>query len=148
MDYLFRKSDSSANSLGGTVGRVTLPEMRGGDVIFTGSQRPLDLDTHVLVKAIEVTEKVTSTKKRGPTTTTIDGDKQTVTLTHTAVDLTDDEQWASIRTQRDNLLKNSDWMGFSDVTMSSAWKTYRQALRDLPASESDPDDITFPDEPS
>ena len=42
----------------------------------------------------------------------------------------------------------SDYMGNSDVTMSDAWKTYRQALRDLPASESDPDDITFPTEPS
>jgi len=40
-------------------------------------------------------------------------------------------------------------MSYSDSpTMSSAWKTYRQALRDLPASESDPDDIVFPDEPS
>jgi len=32
--------------------------------------------------------------------------------------------------------------------ISDAWKTYRAALRDLPASESDPDDITWPDVPS
>ena len=57
-------------------------------------------------------------------------------------------KWSLIREKRDGLLAASDYMGFSDVTMSSAWKTYRQALRDLPASESDPDDITFPDEPS
>ena len=148
MDYLFKKADSSATNLNGIVAKVKLPEQTGGDVVFTGDKRPVDLGTHVLVKAIEVTEEVTSTKKRGPTTTAIDGDKQAVTLTHTAVDLTTDEQWASIRYQRDNLLTKSDWMGFSDVTMSSAWKTYRQALRDLPASESDPDDITWPDAPS
>ena len=57
-------------------------------------------------------------------------------------------KWAKIRTQRDAKLEESDYMGNSDVTMSSAWKTYRKALRDLPASESDPDDITWPDEPS
>ena len=42
-----------------------------------------------------------------------------------------------LRVERDRLLLETDWMGNSDVTMSSAWKTYRQALRDLPAN-SDP----------
>ena len=57
------------------------------------------------------------------------------------------DKWASIRSKRDKLMAESDYMGNSDVTMSDAWKTYRQALRDLPASESDPDDITWPDAP-
>lgn len=39
-----------------------------------------------------------------------------------------------VRTHRNGLLRNSDWMGNSDVTMSSEWQTYRQALRDLPAN--------------
>jgi hypothetical protein len=38
-----------------------------------------------------------------------------------------------IRETRDSILLQSDWMGNSDVTMSEDWKTYRQALRDLPA---------------
>ena len=146
MDYLLKKSDGTATKLGGTVGRVEIPDTT--DIVYTGDQRPLDLGNYVLVKATEVTQEVTSGKKRGDTTTTIDTDKQTVTVTYTAVDQTDAEQWADIRSKRDALISTSDWMGFSDVTMSSAWKTYRQALRDLPASESDPDDITFPDEPS
>ena len=58
------------------------------------------------------------------------------------------DKWASIRSKRYKLLAESDYMGNSDVTMSSAWKTYRKALRDLPASESDPDDITWPTKPS
>ena len=37
----------------------------------------------------------------------------------------------SIRQERNRLLVKSDYMGNSDVTMSSAWKTYRQALRDI-----------------
>jgi len=56
-------------------------------------------------------------------------------------------KWAAIRTQRDTLLAQSDWMANSDVTMSDAWKTYRKALRDLPASKSDPDDIVWPTAP-
>ena len=58
-------------------------------------------------------------------------------------------KWEDIRSRRDNLMAESDWRSMPDSpTMSSAWKTYRQALRDLPASESDPDDITWPTKPS
>ena len=146
MDYLLKKSDGSATNLNGTVSRLQLPDQT--DTIFPGDQRPVDLGDYVLVKAKEVTQEVTSGKKRGSTTVTTDKDKETVTVTYTAVAQTDAEHWASIRTQRDAKLAESDWRANSDVTMSSAWKTYRQALRDLPASESDPDDITWPDEPS
>tara|TARA_Y100000034_G_C6640751_1_gene280075 strand:- start:91 stop:534 length:444 start_codon:yes stop_codon:yes gene_type:complete len=37
-----------------------------------------------------------------------------------------------MRQKRDELLKETDWMSNSDVTMNSAWKTYRQNLRDIP----------------
>ena len=56
-------------------------------------------------------------------------------------------KWAAIRTQRDTLLAQSDWMASSDVTMSDPWTAYRKALRDLPASKSDPDDIVWPTAP-
>ena len=145
MDFLLKKSDGSTTNLGGTVSRLQLPDST--DTIFPGDTRPVDLSDYVLVKATEVTQEVTSGKKRGDTTVAGDKDKETVTVTYTAVDQTDAEQWASIRAERDSKLMDSDWMANSDVTMSSAWKTYRQALRDLPASESDPDDITWPTEP-
>ena len=35
------------------------------------------------------------------------------------------------RTKRDTLLAETDWTGMSDVTMTSAMTTYRQALRDI-----------------
>jgi len=146
MDYLLKKSDGSTVDLGGTISRLQLPDQT--DTIFPGDQRPVDLGDYVLVKATEVTQEITSGKKRGDTTVVGDKNNNTVTVTYTAVDQTDEEQWASIREQRNAKIAESDWMGFSDVTMSSAWKTYRQALRDLPASESDPDDITWPTEPS
>ena len=59
-----------------------------------------------------------------------------------------------LRRQRNAKLAESDWMGNSDVTMSSAWTTYRQALRDLPEGASPTWDgttlgnVTWPTEPS
>ena len=62
-----------------------------------------------------------------------------------------------LRVERDRLLAETDWTALGDVTMSSAMKTYRQALRDLPAS-SDPklasdgtldmSSVKFPTKPS
>ena len=43
------------------------------------------------------------------------------------------------RVERNELLAETDWMATADVTMSDAWKTYRQALRDLPAADGFPD---------
>ena len=58
---------------------------------------------------------------------------------------------AELRRQRDALLVETDYMGNSDVTMSDAWTTYRQALRDI-TSQTPADDalsnITFPTKPS
>jgi hypothetical protein len=51
------------------------------------------------------------------------------------------------REERDSLLAETDWMANSDVTMTDAWKTYRQALRDLPAADGFPD-VDFPTKPS
>jgi hypothetical protein len=56
-----------------------------------------------------------------------------------------------LRQQRDALLVETDWMGNSDVTMSDAWTTYRQALRDITTQTPSDDalsNITFPTKPS
>ena len=42
---------------------------------------------------------------------------------------------ARLRDKRNRLLKETDFYGNSDVTMSDDMKTYRQALRDLPAGK-------------
>lgn len=36
-----------------------------------------------------------------------------------------------LRDKRNSLLKETDWMANSDVTMSDAMRTYRQQLRDI-----------------
>ncbi len=53
-----------------------------------------------------------------------------------------------LRIERDRRLAESDWMGLSDNTMPTAWKTYRQSLRDLPANTSDFSNPTWPTEPT
>ena len=59
--------------------------------------------------------------------------------------------WEALRVERDNKIAKSDWRANSDVEMSDAWKTYRQALRDLPSTLNDTtvqETITWPTEPS
>ena len=55
-----------------------------------------------------------------------------------------------LRDQRNSLLSETDWMGNSDVTMSDAWTTYRQALRDITTQTPSDDtlsNITWPTKP-
>ncbi len=57
------------------------------------------------------------------------------------------ETMESIRGKRNQLLKDTDWQAGTDVTMTDAQKAYRKKLRDLPATNSDPTKIVFPDAP-
>lgn len=40
-----------------------------------------------------------------------------------------------LRKERTKLLQQSDWMANSDVVMTDEWRAYRQALRDLPETQ-------------
>ena len=85
------------------------------------------------------------------------------------VELTDEEQafrdaeektWADgqanrnmaeLRRQRNELLVETDYMALSDVTMTDAWKTYRQALRDITSQTPTAiklSNIKFPEKPT
>ena len=53
-----------------------------------------------------------------------------------------------IRCWRNSELSNTDWTQLADSTVNkSVWATYRQALRDLPAQNEDPQKIVFPTRP-
>jgi len=59
--------------------------------------------------------------------------------------------WAEVRAKRNALLASCDFTQLDDVPShinKADWATYRQALRDLPASVSDPTQITWPTAPS
>jgi len=52
-----------------------------------------------------------------------------------------------IRNQRDRLLSQTDWMALSDNTMTPAWTSYRQALRDITKQEGFPFSVDWPAKP-
>ena len=56
-------------------------------------------------------------------------------------------EMAQIRNHRNGLLAETDWMALPDVTMSDAWKTYRQELRDIPTSNTVYENVTWPPKP-
>jgi|TARA_R100000458_G_C8260315_1_gene235902 hypothetical protein len=60
-----------------------------------------------------------------------------------------------LREERNRKLAETDWRASSDLTLSSEWSTYRQALRDLPSTATptlDEDgnlqNVTWPSEPT
>ena len=42
-----------------------------------------------------------------------------------------DVEWDEVRRLRDLDLERCDWRALKDVTLSAAWRDYRQALRDI-----------------
>ena len=54
----------------------------------------------------------------------------------------------TMRLMRNGLLTASDWTQLPDATCDrEAWKTYRQALRDFPATWTEGPTAEFPDTP-
>jgi len=53
------------------------------------------------------------------------------------------------REERNKILSNTDWTQLADSPVDpQLWTTYRQALRDVPAQQGFPWDITWPIEPT
>ena len=48
--------------------------------------------------------------------------------------------WIQVRRERDAALKDSDWRAGKDVVLSTAWRDFRQALRDLPQDHAEAND--------
>jgi len=78
-------------------------------------------------------------------------------ITAKIAELDAEEPMRLLRVERDRRIATTDWRASSDLTLSSAWSTYRQALRDLPASATptldsnydlDLTSVTWPTEPS
>jgi hypothetical protein len=62
-----------------------------------------------------------------------------------------EKQWEPIRQERNRLLAETDWVIIkakeTGTNLSSAWKTYRQSLRDITTTFSSPEEVVFPDKP-
>ena len=82
-----------------------------------------------------------------------DADGNQITLDQSLVDaaaaeFVTENAWNDLRTKRTQLLTETDYLALVDSTLSTDMRTYRQALRDLPANTSDPANPTWPTKPS
>jgi len=90
----------------------------------------------------------------------IDGhgyDKPTAAeITAKIAELEAEEPMRLLRVERDRRIASTDWRASSDLTLSSEWSEYRQALRDLPSTATptlnemgdlDLSSVTWPTEP-
>lgn len=63
-----------------------------------------------------------------------------------------ESKWATVRAIRDANLKATDWVVIQSQEtgepIPDAWKTYRQALRDIPQNQTDPDAVVWPEKPT
>ena len=57
------------------------------------------------------------------------------------------DKWVDIRLERNRKLAETDYLALSDQTLSNNMKNYRDALRDVPSDNSDPDNIDWPAKP-
>jgi len=94
------------------------------------------------VEAWSIVDKFADTTEDGVTTTKAE---------HEAAYLAklDADKATSVRSTRDAKLIETDWTGMSDITMTEAMATYRQALRDITAHVNFPnlEDVDWPTKP-
>ena len=135
----------------------TIPNIRQeySNVSFPGGKPNQEfLDLHSLVEVTHVTINHPNDKVENVDPYQ-DGDKwytQKVTAYVAPSPSPDstEEKWKMVRFERHEKLRECDYVVLEDSQVSNKdeWKTYRQALRDVPANNSDPDNITWPKEPS
>ena len=53
----------------------------------------------------------------------------------------------NLRAKRNQLLAETDYLALADSTLTDEMRTYRQALRDLPANTTDPANPVWPTKP-
>jgi len=73
-------------------------------------------------------------------------------FTTNEVQLTAEQKLNKLRSTRNSMLAESDWLIVMHkelgTNIPTAWKTYRQALRDITDSATSLDDVTWPTKPS
>jgi hypothetical protein len=58
--------------------------------------------------------------------------------------------WEEIREQRNKRLQETDWINMADVKKvvnKNDWVNYRQQLRDLPQTYTEPENVVWPEKP-
>ena len=125
-------------------------EALGADVVFNGPQAQPGRYQTAYRDGVEQLEGKWYTKYiLGPVF--VDGET-TAAEQEAAYKAKKDAEFAtSARSQRDTLLKETDWVVIKSLenaqSIPSDWATYRQALRDIPQQSGFPISITWPAKP-
>ena len=105
-----------------------------------------------LVELVENLSYTTPTQKLSTVDAYVEGGKAyNVRVENTTADEQTElinQKWIEIRELRNQILKDTDWRASSDLTLSNAWKNYRNDLRQIPQTQTDPYNITWPTKPS
>jgi hypothetical protein len=105
-----------------------------------------------IFEVVETLSYTTPTQKLTTVDAYVDGGKAyTVKVESTTAEeqiALKNTEWENVRNQRNAKLKDTDWRASSDLTLSDAWKNYRNELRQIPQTQTDPYNITWPTEPS
>jgi len=64
-----------------------------------------------------------------------------------AIEVAAEQALAALRRQRNQLLTETDYLALADSTLTDEMRSYRQALRDLPANTVDPANPVWPVKP-
>ncbi len=126
----------------------------GYDVVFNGPQATVTAPYGVSVRdgVEEIDGKWFTKFIAGPVfkdTTDSEGTVTTAADNETAYKARiDSEAAAKIRLVRNEKLSKTDWTQLNDSTVADTWRTYRQALRDVPSSSGFPHNVTWPEEPT
>ena len=120
----------------------------GADVVFEGPQATGgDVYQYSQAAGVELVDGKWFTKYiLGPVF--IDGETTAVEQEAAYKATKDTDQSKSIRSIRNDKLKECDWTQISDATVNKTlWATYRQELRDISSQEGFPWTITWPTQP-
>ncbi len=70
----------------------------------------------------------------------------------TKAEIVADAKWEQVRVKREPLMRDTDWTQMPDAQLDEAKKAefsaYRQTLRDIPQTYSDPDLVVWPEKPT
>ena len=120
----------------------------GADVVFEGPQAiGGDVYQYSQAAGVELVDGKWFTKYiLGPVF--IDGETTAVEQEAAYKATKDADQSKSIRSIRNDKLKECDWTQISDATVNKAlWATYRQELRDISSQVGFPWEVTWPTQP-
>lgn len=137
-------------------GRVVSPAYSGwfsvavSEPVEEGEPQPEDVPDGYSLATIAAADAVPASKR--VVSTSVEMISGAPKYVHVLADMTEAEIWAPVRAERDARLATCDWTQLADAPLAaevkSAWATYRQALRDLPETQTDPVNVVWPTEPA